>query len=341
MEAVRQFRAEAGSRYVALCHLAYIPYIKAAGEIKTKPAQHSVQKLREIGLIPDFLLCRAEERLNKDVREKLALFCNVDLDQVIELPDATHSIYEVPITLLKQNMTTQLAKRLDLADRECDMRDWDIMLRYIRSPKDEITIGLVGKYIHHQDAYKSVTEATSQGPHLLKVHIERIEAGDLEGSQLAPSSLALRRHRRTGGFGSRGVEGKIKAIEHVRTKGIPRPAPGMQMACTSTRNVLGWKDAHSHEMDGKTEHPIIVLMESQKAVMQLGGTMRLGAYPCTIMRKARSSAARMAKNWPNAIATATSSTTTSVTTSKKPACTSPVSTCPIRTTRARWSRSWS
>ena len=147
MEAVRQFRHEVGRENVILCHVAYIPYIAAAGEIKTKPAQHSVQKMREIGLIPDFLLCRTEHKLSKPLRDKLALFCNVDFDKVVELIDAPHTIYEVPQIMLKQDFPQLVAKRLGLKPRDCDTRDWDLMVRHIRAPKGTLKIGLVGKYI--------------------------------------------------------------------------------------------------------------------------------------------------------------------------------------------------
>jgi len=291
LEAVRQFRHEVGPDKVALCHLAYIPFIRAAGEIKTKPAQHSVQKLREIGLMPDFLFCRSENRLGKDVREKLSLFCNVALEDVIELPDAPHSIYEVPNLLIQQEFHELLARRLGLKPRRCKMREWDLMLRHIRSPKDRITVALVGKYIHHQDAYKSVTEAIDHAAyaHLLEADIVRIEAGDLEKDKHWRRRLAnVDAVVVPGGFGNRGIEGKIRAIEHVRTREIPYLGLclGMQMACVEfARHVLGLKRAHSHEMDPKAAEAIIVLMEEQKEVMQLGGTMRLGTYPCTITAK--------------------------------------------------------
>jgi CTP synthase len=291
MEAVRQFRAEAGSRYVALCHLAYIPYIKAAGEIKTKPAQHSVQKLREIGLIPDFLLCRAEERLNKDVREKLALFCNVDLESVIELPDVPHSVYEVPNVLIRQGLNRTMPERLNLPQAECDMHDWDLMLRHIRNPKGTITVGLIGKYINHQDAYKSVTEAIDHAAYanLLKAEIVRIESEELEKDENWQARLdALDAIVVPGGFGRRGFEGKVSAIGYAREKGIPflGLCLGMQVASVEfARNVLNLEGANSYEMDEKAPHPIIVMMEDQKHVVQLGGTMRLGSFPCTLTRK--------------------------------------------------------
>ncbi|MDA3963205.1 MAG: CTP synthase [Planctomycetota bacterium] len=291
MEAVRQFRHEVGRANVALCHVAYIPYIKAAGEIKTKPAQHSVQKLREIGLVPDFLMCRTEHPLNREIREKLALFCNVDFDDVIELRDVPHAIYEVPQIMLKQDLHTRLIERLGLAPRECDMRAWDLMLRHIRNPKDTIRVGLIGKYINHQDAYKSVTEAIDHAAwgHLLKAEIVRLESESLEGDVDWKAQIKdLDAIVVPGGFGQRGFEGKLRAIQYCREQGVPYLGLclGMQTAAVEfARNVLKLEGATSVEMEAKPTHPIIVLMESQKDVVDLGGTMRLGTYPCTLVRK--------------------------------------------------------
>ena len=291
MEAVRQFRHEAGRDNVVLCHLAYIPYIKAAGEIKTKPAQHSVQKLREIGLIPDFLLCRSEERLNKEVKDKLALFCNVEKEDVIELNDVTHSIYEVPLLVHRQGLHLQLVRRLGLPERECPMHDWELMLRHIRNPKGTLRVALVGKYINHQDAYKSVTEAIDHAgyAHLLRIELVRVESDALEKDENWREQFAdVDAVVVPGGFGRRGFEGMLKAIEHCRTQKIPflGLCLGMQAASVEfARNVLGLEGANSYEMDEKTPHPIIALMDEQKEVVQMGGTMRLGSYPCTLMRK--------------------------------------------------------
>ncbi|NRA38508.1 MAG: CTP synthase, partial [Planctomycetes bacterium] len=291
VEAVRQFMHEHGREYTALCHLAYIPYIKAAGEIKTKPAQHSVQKLREIGLMPDFLFCRTEKHLNREVKDKLALFCNVAQENIIEMADVPLSIYEVPNILLKQNVPELLAKRLSLENTECDMHDWDLMLRHIRNPKDTLTVAMVGKYVSHQDAYKSVNEAIEHAgfANLVKVEIVSIESTDLEKDK-----KLLKQLRKVdaivvpGGFGKRGFEGKLQCVKIARELGIPflGLCLGMQVACVEfARNVVGLKDANSSEMDSHTDHPIIDLMESQKEVVNLGGTMRLGAYPCQLQLK--------------------------------------------------------
>ena len=293
MEAVRQFRHEAGRDYCCCIHLAYIPFLRAAGEIKTKPAQHSVQKLREIGIIPDFLMCRAEKPLSKGVKDKLALFCNVDLGNVLDLADVPTSIYEVPQVLMRQGMDTLLANRLRLPKRACDMHDWDLMVGHIKKPKDTVRIALVGKYIDHQDAYKSVTESIDHAAyaHLLKAEIVRLESESLESDDWRKQFDGIDGILVPGGFGKRGFEGKLRSIRLAREAGIPYLGLclGMQAASIEfARNVLGLDKANSTEMDEKTPHPIIVPMESQKdliAAGNLGGTMRLGSYLCTLPKK--------------------------------------------------------
>ena len=288
VEAVRQFIHEHDRKYVTLCHLAYIPYIKAAGEIKTKPAQHSVQKLREIGLMPDFLFCRTEKHLNKVVKDKLALFCNVNREHIIEMADVPLSIYEVPNIFLKQGVHELLAQQLNLENTECDMHDWDLMLRHIRNPKDTLQVAMVGKYVSTQDAYKSVNEAIQHAgfANLVKVEITSIESSEFEKEKNARRLLKnMDAIIVPGGFGNRGFEGKLQAIKIARERGIPflGLCLGMQAACVEfARNVLSLKEANSVEMDPKTPDPIIDLMESQKDIINLGGTMRLGAYPCQL-----------------------------------------------------------
>ena len=299
MEAVRQLRHEVGRDYVAFMHLVYIPYIKAAGEIKTKPAQHSVQKLREIGIVPDFLLCRAERPLSKTVRDKLALFCNVDLEKVIDLPDVPTSIYEVPQVLFKQGIHESVCRRLGLPVRVCDLHAWDLMVNHIRKPKDTVTIALIGKYIDHQDAYKSVTESIDHAAysHLLKANIVRIESEQLEKDENWQERFkGIDGILVPGGFGKRGFEGKLRAIRFDRETKLPYLGLclGMQAASIEfARNVLGLADANSTEMNEKTSNPIIVVMDSQKEVVaagNLGGTMRLGAYPCSLVKKSSKTA---------------------------------------------------
>jgi len=293
MEAVRQFAHEVGREYTAFIHLAYIPYIKAAGETKTKPAQHSVQKLREIGIIPDVLVCRSEKPLSKEVRDKLGLFCNVAAKAVIELCDVATSVYEVPQVLLRQDLHNLLATRLGLPLHDCDMKAWDLMVRHIRNPKDTVTIALVGKYINHQDAYKSVTEAIDHAAYanLVKANLVRIESESLEKDDWLERLKGVDGVVVPGGFGRRGFEGKLNAIRWCRENAIPYLGLclGMQAASIEfARNVLGLDKANSTEMDEKTPHPLIVLMESQQEIValgKLGGTMRLGSYPCTLTRK--------------------------------------------------------
>ena len=294
MEAVRQLRHEVGRDYVVFIHLVYIPFIKAAGEIKTKPAQHSMQKLREIGIIPDFLMCRAEKPLSKGVKEKLSLFCNVDQDKVIDLPDVPTTIYEVPQVLVKQGVHESLCRRLSLPVRECDMKAWDLMIGHIRRPKDTVTIAMVGKYIDHQDAYKSVTESIDHAAysHLLKANIVRLESESLEKDDNWQEKLkGVDGILVPGGFGRRGFEGKLRAIRYARENGVPYLGLclGMQAASIEfARNVLGLSEANSTEMNEKTPHPLIVVMDSQREIVAagaLGGTMRLGSYPCTLTKK--------------------------------------------------------
>ena len=294
MEAVRQLRHDLGRDNVVFMHLVYVPYIKAAGEIKTKPAQHSVQKLREIGIVPDFLLCRADKALSKSVKDKLALFCNVDLDKVIDLPDVPTTIYEVPQLLQKQGIHESVCRRLGLPVKPCDTHDWDLMVNHVRKPKDTVTIALIGKYIDHQDAYKSVTESIDHAAysHLLKANIIRIESEQLEKDENWQDRFkGIDGFLVPGGFGKRGFEGKLKAIRYAREHKLPYLGLclGMQAASIEfARNVLGFADANSTEMNEKTTHPIIVVMDSQKDIVaagNLGGTMRLGQYPCTLVKK--------------------------------------------------------
>ncbi len=294
MEAARQFRHDLGSQHVAFLHLVYVPYIRAAGEIKTKPAQHSVQKLREIGVIPDMLLCRAEKPLGRDVKDKLALFCNVDKANVIDLPDVPTTVYEVPQVLLKQDVAATLCRRLGLAVRTPDLHAWDLMVGHIRKPKDVIRVALVGKYINHQDAYKSVTEAIDHAAwaHLLKAEIVRLESEQIEkDGESWERLLGCDAVVVPGGFGKRGFDGKLRAITHARTSGTPYLGLclGMQAACIEVaRHCAGLAGANSTEMDADTPHPVIVPMEAQRELIaagNLGGTMRLGAYPCTLPKK--------------------------------------------------------
>ncbi len=285
LEAIRQFILEQPENCLAI-HLTYIPYLRAAGETKTKPTQHSVQMLRSIGLTPDLLICRCEEPLGNDEKAKISLFCNVQKEAVIEACDVKYSIYEVPLELRKQGADAFICKKLQLETQESDMSDWQQMLNKIRNPTGEVRVGVVGKYVQHQDAYKSVYEALQHGAIAsgVKIHIERIEAEQVleEGKQILHGLDGV---LVPGGFGARGWRGKVAAARHCRVEKVPYfgICLGMQVAVAEyAQNVLGLADASSTEMDAHTSAPVISLLDEQENVEDLGGTMRLGAYPCKL-----------------------------------------------------------
>ena len=288
LEAARQFRFEEGEENTCFVHLTLVPYLKAAGELKTKPSQHSVGMLRNIGIIPDILVCRTEMTIPEEHLKKLAMFCNVKRECVIEEKDVTDSVYAVPRELRDQGL-------------------WDSLVRKATQPKRECTIALVGKYISIRDAYKSIHEALQHAgmANDCKVNVVPIEAEDLLATKDTKSTKKKDEEKNLcdlcvlcgkklkdvdgilvpGGFGSRGVEGKIAAIKYAREKKIPFLGICLGMQCTVieyARDVLGWKDANSTEFDEKTAHPVIDLMEEQRGITQKGGTMRLGAYPCVL-----------------------------------------------------------
>ena len=285
LEAARQFRFEEGYDNTCFVHLTLVPYLKAAGELKTKPSQHSVGQLRAIGIIPDILVCRTEMPIPKEHLEKLALFCNVRLERVIEEKDVTDSVYAIPRELRKQHLDEEVLKQLHLDIWPVKHTVWDTLVKKATQPKKECTIALVGKYIAIRDAYKSVHEALHHAgmAHNCKVNVKCVEAEELEGD---PRLLkGVNGILVPGGFGSRGVDGKIVAIKYAREHKVPFLGICLGMQCTAieyARNVVGWKDANSTEFDEKTAHPVIDLMADQKGVTQKGGTMRLGAYPCVI-----------------------------------------------------------
>lgn len=285
LEAARQFRFEEGYDNTCFVHLTLVPYLKAAGELKTKPSQHSVGQLRAIGIIPDILVCRTEMPIPKEHLEKLALFCNVRLERVIEEKDVTDSVYAIPRELRKQHLDEEVLKQLHLDIWPVKHTVWDTLVKKATQPKKECTIALVGKYIAIRDAYKSVHEALHHAgmAHNCKVNVKCVEAEELEEN---PRLLkGVNGILVPGGFGSRGVNGKIVAIKYAREHKVPFLGICLGMQCTAieyARNVVGWKDANSTEFDEKTTHPVIDLMADQKGVTQKGGTMRLGAYPCVI-----------------------------------------------------------
>ena len=285
LEAARQFRFEEGYDNTCFVHLTLVPYLKAAGELKTKPSQHSVGQLRAIGIIPDILVCRTEMPIPKEHLEKLALFCNVRLERVIEEKDVTDSVYAIPRELRKQHLDEEVLKQLHLDIWPVKHTVWDTLVKKATQPKKECTIALVGKYIAIRDAYKSVHEALHHAgmAHNCKVNVKCVEAEELEGNlRLLKGVDGI---LVPGGFGSRGVDGKIVAIKYAREHKVPFLGICLGMQCTAieyARNVVGWTDANSTEFDEKTTHPVIDLMADQKGVTQKGGTMRLGAYPCVI-----------------------------------------------------------
>ena len=293
LEAARQFRFEEGAENTCFVHLTLVPYLKAAGELKTKPSQHSVGMLRNIGINPDILVCRTEMTIPEEHLQKLAMFCNVKRECVIEEKDVADSVYAVPRELRQQGLDEQVLKQLHLDIWPIKHTVWDTLVRKATQPKRECTIALVGKYISIRDAYKSVHEALQHAgmANDARVKVVPIEAEEFEKHLC--DSAPLRELKNIdgilvpGGFGSRGVEGKIAAIRYAREHKMPFLGICLGMQCTVieyARDVLGWKDANSTEFDEKTSHPVIDLMEEQRGVTQKGGTMRLGAYPCVLAK---------------------------------------------------------
>lgn len=289
LEAARQFRLEVGRHNALYVHLTLIPYVRSAEEIKTKPTQHSVGKLREIGIQPDILICRTEKALRDDIREKISLFCNVNKDAVIEARDA-ESIYQIPLVFKEQGLDKIILDQFQLKSKSTDLKDWKkkVVERAIH-PRHKVTVAVVGKYIGLQDAYKSIYESLIHAGiyNDAKVAIKKIDSEDIEkygiGSLLDDISGILV----PGGFGYRGIEGKIKAIRYARENKIPFLGLCLGMQCAViefSRNVCGLKRANSTEFDRKAKYPVISLLEEQKHVKDMGGTMRLGVYPCKVKK---------------------------------------------------------
>jgi CTP synthase len=297
LEAIRQFRQEIGRDNGLFIHITLVPYIKAAGEMKTKPSQQSVGILRTIGIIPDILICRCEHPLPREHKQKLAMFCNVDEELVIEEPDVENTIYEVPLDLARQDLDVYILEKLRLHVNSLDLRQWRKMVRTLISPRNgEVEIAVVGKYIGLQDSYKSIYEALTHGgiANSCGVTLRMVESEDIETSGANKVLKGADGILVPGGFGDRGVEGKLLAVRYARTKKIPffGICLGMQCAVMEfARNVAKLEGANSAEFDASTKHPVIDLMEEQKAVHQLGGTMRLGAYPCDLRSGTRARAA--------------------------------------------------
>ena len=288
IEAVRQLTWEM-QEDVMVIHLTYVPYLAAAGELKTKPTQHSVKTMLEQGLQPDIIVCRTEHPISKSVRSKVALFCNVRPECVIESRDAKN-IYEVPLMMLKEGLDKQVLKILKLPyGGTPNLSPWRSFLRKLEHPKSEVRIALVGKYVELKDAYKSILEAFLQAGAVnqCKVRVNMIQSEHLTQKNVAEKLGDSHAVLVAPGFGSRGIAGKLVAIEYARKNRIPFLGICLGMQCCViefARNVLGWKDADSTEMNAKTKHPVIHIMEDQKKVENLGGTMRLGAYPCRLKK---------------------------------------------------------
>ncbi len=297
LEAIRQIGLEEGPGQTMNIHLTYVPFIRAAGEVKTKPSQQSVARLREIGIVPQALICRTEVRhLAEDVRHKLSLFCNVSPNAVIEEPDVETSIYEVPIMLHEQGLDDLIVETLRLDCPPADLAPWRDLLAIIREPEHRVKIGVVGKYSELQDAYKSIFEAIEHGgfAHHSRVEIVKIAAEEIESGAAREALRELGGILVPGGFGDRGVEGKIEAIRIAREEGIPFLGICLGLQCAViefARHAAGLEGAHSTEMDADAPHPVVCLMEEQETVIDLGGTMRLGAWPCVLTPGSRAAEA--------------------------------------------------
>ncbi|QAR33044.1 CTP synthase [Geovibrio thiophilus] len=286
LEAIRQFRYEDGENNVLYIHVTLVPYMKKAGELKTKPTQHSVKTLREIGIQADVLVCRSEYPLNDNYREKIALFCNVSKECVINAIDAA-SIYEIPHKMSKEGIDRVVLKKLRLEERESDLSVWEDIVYRLKQPEDTVDIAVVGKYISLKDAYISISEALLHGSiaNKLKVNIKWIDAEDLEENTPDKFLDDVDGVLIPGGFGDRGVEGKINAVNFARIKDIPLFGICLGLQCMVVeyaRNVLKLENAHSIEFAENTPHPVIHYMLEQKNIQNMGGTMRLGAYACKL-----------------------------------------------------------
>lgn len=287
IEAVRQLKWDLGEKNAIVVHLTLIPYLKAAKELKTKPTQHSVKLMSENGINPDILVCRTEEPLYKDLKRKIAQFCNVTEDAVIEAMDAD-TIYSVPLEMMREKLDVTCLNKLGMPlGDEPQLIRWKEFLNKLRYPKSKVTVGLIGKYVELQDAYKSILEALI---HAGAVNECKVEVRNIHSEYLTPENVTEKMQNIDAvlvapGFGARGIDGKIDAIRYAREHKIPffGICLGMQMACVEfARNVLGHKQAHSTEMNPETTDPVICMMEDQKKVVNLGGTMRLGAYDCSL-----------------------------------------------------------
>ncbi|MGB5507544.1 CTP synthase [Robiginitalea sp.] len=287
IEAVRQLLWELGDHNGLVIHLTLVPYLSAAAELKTKPTQHSVKTLMESGIKADILVCRTEHEISEEIKQKLALFCNVKKEAVIQSIDA-ETIYDVPVMMQEEGLDTVALEKLNLPPQpNPDLTLWLEFLKKLKNPKDEVNIGLIGKYVELQDSYKSIQEALIHAGagnevkvNVVSIHSEHISINNLKTKMAGLDGILV-----APGFGERGIEGKIKAVQYARENGIPflGICLGMQMAVIEfARNLLGYEDANSTEMNPQTTHPVIDLMEAQKTIVNMGGTMRLGAWDCEL-----------------------------------------------------------
>ena len=296
IEAVRQARWDLGPGNFLVVHLTLIPYLKAAKELKTKPTQHSVKQLLEAGIQPDILVCRTEHPLPQDVKRKLALFCNVQLDSVIEAMDA-ESIYDVPLLMKKEKLDERVLSKLNLKSKsKLDLKDWKDFLGRLKNPTAEVTIGLIGKYVSLPDAYKSIIESFTHASAAseCKVKLVLLSSEEINKDNYSSKLKSLDGILVAPGFGERGFEGKVATVKYARENKIPflGICLGMQVAVIEfARNVLGLEHANSTEMDPATPHPVIALMEEQKKIDQMGGTMRLGSYACDLKKGSKAALA--------------------------------------------------
>ncbi|MDD3593231.1 MAG: CTP synthase [Candidatus Gastranaerophilales bacterium] len=295
IEAIRQFRFSAGFQNALFIHVTLLPFINVAGELKTKPSQHSVMTLRSQGIQPDILVCRTQKSIPKTERDKLALFTNVDPEAVIECKDAKY-LYEVPVMLEKQGLATQVIKRLGMEDREPDLTEWNELLEKVKNPTHTVKIAIAGKYTKLSDAYISVVESIKHAgfANLANVDLQWVSSEDLLDMEKAKEALAgLDGVIVPGGFGIRGIEGKINVVRYCRENNVPFLGICLGMQCMVieyARNVCGLKDANSKEFDESTTNPVIDLMEEQKFVEGYGGTMRLGKYECHLKKGSKANA---------------------------------------------------
>ena len=298
LEAIRQFSIDVGKENCLYLHLTLVPYLKAADELKTKPTQHSVGQLREIGIQPDILVCRCEHSISQEDKEKIALFCNVSTEAVIEEKDKDFSIYEVPLSLVDNKIDELIVDKLGLsnASTELDITPWTNLIHRLRNPRHEISIAVVGKYAEHKDAYKSIYESIDHAgiANESQIRIGRIQSADIEREGAEKLLSGYQGILIPGGFGDRGIEGKVESIKYARERGIPFFGICLGMQCAVIeygRHVLGLTGAHSSEFNKDTPHPVICLLDEQQNITQMGGTMRLGSQPAVLMADSKAEAA--------------------------------------------------